>query len=122
MPRISVIQINVDNMDEAIDFYSNKLGFPVESKAHYPDIVKLQQEGVTFLLYRVPKKAQIDYPNVAQTLINVATDDLVGTLDRLKRQGVAILHDQPEPCPVGVYAAVRDPAGNVLELIEYKKP
>jgi len=40
----------------------------------------------------------------------------------LKRQGVAILHDQPEPCPVGVYAAVRDPAGNVLELIEYKKP
>jgi len=121
MPRISVIQINVDNMDEAIDFYSNKLGFPVESKAHYPDIVKLQQEGVTFLLYRVTKKAQIDYPNVAQTLINVVTDDLVGTLDQLKRQGVAILHDRPEPCPVGIYAGVRDPAGNVLELIEYKK-
>jgi len=121
MPRISVIQINVNNMDEAIEFYSSKLGFPVESKAHYPDIVKLQQEGMTFLLYRVAKKSQIDYPNVAQTLINVATDDLVGTLERLKRQGVEILHERPVPCPVGIYAGVRDPAGNVLELIEYKK-
>lgn len=121
MPRISVIQINVDNMDDAIEFYSNKLGFPVASKAHYPDIVKLDQEGgVTLLLYRVAKKAQIDYPNVAQTLINVATDDLVGTLERLKKQGVEVLHKKPEPCPVGIYAGVRDPAGNVLELIEYQ--
>lgn len=121
MPRISVIQINVDNMDDALEFYSNKLGFPVASRQHYPDIVKLDQEGITLLLYRVAKKAQIDYPNVAQTLINVATDDLLGTLERLKQQGVELIHQKPERCPVGMYAGVRDPAGNVLELIEYQK-
>ena len=124
MPRISVVQINVHDMDRAIEFYE-LLGFAVASREHYPQIVKLAHDdtnGFTFLLYRVERRATIDYPSEAQTLINVATDNLAAALERLRSNGVDVIHDTPEDCPVGIYAAVRDPSGNVLELIEYTRP
>lgn len=122
MPRISVVQINVHDMDRAIEFYQ-LLGFDVASREHYPQIVKLAHDDaarLTFLLYKVERPARIDYPSDAQTLINVATQDLRAALDRLRSSGVEVIHDTPEDCPVGIYAAVRDPSGNVLELIEYR--
>ena len=71
MPNICVIQFNVSDMDTAIDFYSNKLGFGIKSKEHYPDLVQLEHEGTYTLLCKVDRAAQIDYPNVAQTLVNI---------------------------------------------------
>ncbi len=123
MPRISVVQINVHDMDRAIEFYQ-LLGFDVAERKHYPQIVKLAHDDVdrfTLLLYRVNQPAKIDYPRDSQVLFNVETDDLESALGRLREQGVKVLHDTPEPCPVGVYAGVRDPSGNVLELIEYRR-
>lgn len=121
MPRICVIQINVTDMDAAIDFYCNKLGFQVRSKDHYPQIVKLDHDPIPFLLFKVNRAARIEYPFVAQTLINIETEDLRTTLERLKHQGVTVLSAEPQSCPVGIYAAIQDPAGNVLELLEYKR-
>ena len=122
MPNICVIQINVVNMDQAIDFYSNKLGFQVKSRDHYPYVVVLEHEPNTFILSKVDKPAQIDYPNVAQTLINFQTDNLDGTLKDLKEKGVDLIHETPQTCPVGVYVALRDPSGNVMEILEFRTP
>lgn len=121
MPRVCVIQINVTDMDEAIDFYSNKLGFEVSSRDHYPAIVKLANESVPIILYQVENKTNFDYPNSTQTLVNIETDDLLRRLDELKRAGVEVLHEIPENCPVGIYAGIKDPSGNVLELVEYRR-
>jgi lactoylglutathione lyase len=116
-----VIQINVTDMDKAIDFYSNKLGFEVSSRDHYPAIVKLANENVPIILYRVDKTTPSDYPNGTQTLVNIETDDLLRSLDELRRTGVEVLHDTPENCPVGIYAGVKDPSGNIIELVEYRR-
>ncbi len=121
MPRICVIQINVTDMDRAVDFYSGKLGFPVASREHYPQIVKLQHESVPLLLYKVDREAHVDYPDGAQTLINLETDDLRRDLESLRSQGVDVIQDSPVDCPVGIYAGIRDPFGNVLELVEYQR-
>ncbi len=120
MPLVTVIQINVTDMDRAIEFYSGALGFAVASRQHYPQIVKLEHDP-TFLLYQVERDTRIEYPHEAQTMINVATDDLRGVLEALRRQGVEVIQDEPVDCPVGIYAGVRDPFGNVLELIEYTR-
>jgi len=121
MPKVCVIQINVSDMDLAIDFYSNKLGFAVRSKYYYPDIVELDNEGnVPLILCRVPHPARVDYPNVAQTLIDIQTDDLEASLRDLKAKGIERIHETPQDCPVGVYAAFRDPFGNVHELLEFR--
>lgn len=121
MPRICVLQVNVTDLDAAIDFYANKLGFEVGSREHYPHFVKLSNETVPIILYRVENGARPDYPDGAQTIINIETDDLMGSLERLRSEGVELMHDSPQQCPVGVYAGVRDPSGNVVELVEYRK-
>lgn len=121
MPRVCVIQINVTDLDEAMDFYVNKLGFEVVSREHYPHLVKLSGETLPVLLYRVDRRAADEYPNSAQTLMNIETEDLQGTLARLRNEGVEVVHDEPQACPVGIYAALRDPSGNVVELVEYRR-
>jgi lactoylglutathione lyase len=119
MPRICVIQFNVSDMDEAIDFYGSKLGFGIKSKEHYPDLVQLEHEGTYTLLCKVDRPAQIDYPNVAQTLVNIQVPDLKKTMADLAAKGVEFIHAEPQTCPAGIYAAIRDPFGNVMELLEF---
>jgi len=120
MPKICVVQINVTDMDLAIDFYCNNLGFEVKSKQYYPDIVRLDHEGFFLLLYRVSEPAHIHYPHVAQTMINIQTDDLAASLRDLKSKGAELIHETPQACPAGIYAAFRDPFGNVHELLEFR--
>ncbi len=120
MAKISVITINVPDMDRAVQFYSDTLGFPVESKDWYPDIVQLQHEGFSLILYKVARPAEVDYPNVAQTVLGISTPNLRETLATLREQGVRVIHDEPQPFPAGIYAAVRDPFGNVVELLEFQ--
>jgi catechol 2,3-dioxygenase-like lactoylglutathione lyase family enzyme len=121
MPNICVIQFNVSDMDAAIRFYCNKLGFEVKSKDYYPDIVLLDHDGPSVLLYKVDKPFKIDYPNAAQTLVNIQVDDLRKVMADLKAKGVEFIHSEPQPCQAGIYAAaaLRDPAGNVMELLEF---
>ena len=119
MPNICVIQFNVSDMDAAIEFYSNVLGFEVKTREHYPELVLLSHEGPSVLLCKVERPAKIDYPNEAQTLINIQTSDLRSTMDELKSKGVDFIHHEPQTCPAGIYAAIRDPFGNVMELLEF---
>lgn len=118
MPKICVIQFNVTDMDEAIDFYCSKLGFEVKQK-DYEDLILLDHEGVSVLLCKVDKPLHIDYPNVAQTLVNFQVSDLRREMADLKAKGVEFIHSEPQPCPVGIYVAIRDPFGNVHELVEF---
>lgn len=120
MPSICVIQFNVSDMDQAIDFYCSKLGFTIKSKALYPEIVDLDHEGIPVLLYKVDKSSHIDYPHAAQTLVNIQTDDLHKAMADLKAKGVEFIHDVPQDFSQGIYAAFRDPFGNVHELVEFR--
>lgn len=119
MPRICVIQFNVSDMDAAIDFYSNVLGFRIKQRDYYPELVLLEHEGPSVLLCKVQRNAEIDYPNEAQTLINIQVDDLRKSMSELKLKGADFIHPEPQTCPAGIYAALRDPFGNVMELIEF---
>ncbi len=121
MPRICVVQVNVSDMDEAISFYGDVLGFGIEDRSTYPQIVQLRHEGVPFIMNLVSRPASLDYPNVAQTLINIQVEDLASAMSELRERGVDFVHDAPQPCPVGVYAAFRDPFGNVHELLEFRR-
>lgn len=119
MRKVCVVQINVDDLDAAIDFYVDKLGFEVASRRHYPEVVTLAQPHLAMLLYKVREAHRVDYPVVAQMLVNIESEDLESDLSTLRDRGVEIIHDTPVRCPVGTYAAIRDPAGNVLEIIQY---
>ncbi len=121
MPKICLIQINVSDMDKAIEWYCKTLGFEVSKEHyHYPVAVDLIHEGIRFLLHKAAKPTQIDYPNDAQTLICIQTEDIIASMNDLRSKGVELIHETPQDFPAGLYTAFRDPFGNVHELIEFR--
>jgi len=121
MMKIGIIQISVSDLDKAIEWYCNTLGFEV-AKEHYnhPVAVDLIHEGCRLLLHRADKPTHIDYPKVSQTLICFQVDNIVAGIKDLKRKGVKFIHETPQEFPVGLFAAFRDPFGNVHELVEFQ--
>ena len=121
MPKVCIIQINVSDLDQTIEWYCKTLGFEVSKEHyHYPIAVDLVHEGCRLLLHIADKPAHIDYPNVAQTLICIQTHDLTASMNDLKRKGVEFIHEKPQNFPAGVFTAFRDPFGNVHELAEFQ--
>ena len=107
-------------MDASVKFYSDVLGLKVKSKEHYPSIVELDSgTELPLILNLVEQKASVDYPRQSQSLFNFQSENLKDEMQRLKQKGVEFIHDEPRDCPVGIFAAFRDPSGNVHELIEF---
>ena len=116
MTEICVIGVYVRDLEQAKEFYCDKLGFEV-ARRHGDCILQLKNESVTFVV----EKIEGDFPSEPCVAIGVPTDDLEGEMERLRSSGVAFFHDTPQPFPEGMFAACRDPDGNLLELLEFKK-
>ena len=119
MSKVIFTTILVDDMAKAVEFYVNHLGFEVTKNDHYPHFVLLKHEHYPIALHQVEKPLQVDYPNQTQVVPGIATDNLADSLRTLGEQGVALIHTTPQKFFGGYFAALRDPAGNVLELIEW---
>ena len=114
-------QINVTDLNEAIKWYTEILGFEV-SKEHYypPQAVDLIQKGdIRLLLYKVEKQTIIDYPNQAQSVIIFKTTNLEKTMEDLKDKGVIFIYNKAISFPAGLFNAFKDPFGNVHEIVQF---
>lgn len=118
MPQICVISINITDMEVAKEFYCGKLGFEV-SETYSDSIVQLEHAGTPLILNKVDRNTTVQYPEEAQVVIGLQTDDLIQTIVEYKSKGIEVIHDTPQPCPPGSYSAIRDPFGNVIELLEF---
>ncbi|HKS99913.1 MAG TPA: VOC family protein [Rugosimonospora sp.] len=119
MPKLCVITVNVHDMDQAVAFYTEQLGFAVRNKAAAPYYVELESDGPRLVLQLCERPSKADYPDGACVMLNLAVDDVDAELDRLRGIGADIQHDTPQKCPVGRYIGVADPSGNVVELIQF---
>ncbi|MFQ5981131.1 MAG: VOC family protein [Candidatus Heimdallarchaeota archaeon] len=120
MLEIAMNQINVTNLDEAIKWYTEILGFKV-SKEHYytPRAVDLIQKGsIRLLLYQVDTPAESGYPNATQSLIIFKTKNLQSTMGELKEKGVEFVYPEAMEFPAGLFNAFKDPFGNVHEIVQ----
>lgn len=120
MPQIAVLSLYVADLDAAASFYSDVLGFKVKQKIP-PYVVVLEHEGLEFVLCQAEKPARLDYPKSSGAVPGIATDNLKKSIETLKSKKVEPLHSEPQEFPGGVYVAFRDPSGNVLELLEFRK-
>jgi catechol 2,3-dioxygenase-like lactoylglutathione lyase family enzyme len=116
-----VIGIYVDDMDKAVEFYCEKLGFKEAERYDDGCIVRLENDGPPVILEKVEKAGKIDYPGFSQVVLGVETDDIKKTSEELRAKGVEFLHDEPQAFVAGHVMAMRDPSGNVLELLQFKK-
>ncbi|MHA1909000.1 MAG: VOC family protein [Candidatus Thorarchaeota archaeon] len=121
MTSFSVIGIYVDDIDKAVDFYCKKFGFEEVQRYNDDCIVQLKNDGPTVILEKTENPSPAKYPGDSQVVLCIATDNIVETSEKLKAQGVEFLQDDPQEFVAGQFMVMRDPAGNYLELIQFKE-
>ena len=121
MLEIAMNQINVTNLEEAIAWYTEVLGFKLSKEHYYPPqaVDLIQKGGIRLLLYKVQKATEIDYPNQAQSLIIFRTFDLEQMVKELTEKGVEFLYSEVKEFPAGIFIAFKDPFGNVHEIVQF---
>jgi len=81
----------------------------------------MKSDGPTVIVELVDKPSNAVYPGGSQVVLCVATDNIEKTSEEFRKKGVNFLHDGPQPFVAGRFMAMKDPAGNTLELLEFKK-
>jgi len=126
VPRYMHTSIFVNDMDESIDFYTNKLGLKLLDKQHYEGNADMAFVGRDWnayieLVYDLEDHAPYDIGNRYEHLALEIDGDLPALCEKLKSQGVKVVNG-PKKSPGGTrwIAFVEDPNGIPVELLEPK--
>lgn len=125
MPRFLHTSIFVNDMNESIDFYTNKLGLKLlDGPFHYPGNADMAFVGSDWnayveLVYDLEEHPPYNLGNRYEHLAVESDGDLREFVDRLKAAGVKILQDvKKSPGGTRGIAFVEDPNGIPVELLE----
>lgn len=135
--RIANSQLWVHDQEEALAFYTQKLGFEVRSDVTLPEMGDFRwlavgpadQEDFSVVLMAIPGPPVMDEESARQVADLMAkgfagtmfltTDNCQASYEELKARGVEF-GDAPEERPYGIDAGFRDPSGNNIRLTEVK--
>jgi catechol 2,3-dioxygenase-like lactoylglutathione lyase family enzyme len=111
----------VDDVDEAVGFYRDLLGFAVDM--HNPSKFAALSRGDLRLLLNAPGagsagKAGGDPRPGGWSRFQIETDDLDAMIARLREEGASFRGEVAE-AGAGRQILLEDPSGNVVELFEY---
>lgn len=132
LERISHVSLVVRDQQEALDWYTSKLGFELRSDDEMPQggrwitIAPPGQTEVEIVLEPLDWGLSGDDPEAKEAVIGrngfvFAVDDIDGTIRQLRDDGVTIV-SEPEEVPWGYSALIEDLYGNVHNLVEPKAP
>jgi catechol 2,3-dioxygenase-like lactoylglutathione lyase family enzyme len=137
--KIANAQLWVHDQDEALAFYTEKLGMEVRADVTLPEMGDFRwltvsppgQEDVAIVLMAIPGEPVMDAATAAQLRDLVAkgfagtafltTDDCQASYEELKARGVEFT-EAPEERPYGIDSGFRDPSGNSLRLTQVMLP
>jgi lactoylglutathione lyase len=119
-PVVRLINIFVTNLAEAREWYGKVLGFRVTRELP-PLALQLQHRGAILLLHLADRPSPVRYGRDASVSLALWSTDLHQDLGRLKSLGVDLVTPEPRSSPFGDWAALRDPFGNVVELVEFRE-
>lgn len=135
MIRIAVAHVWVHDQQEALDFYTNKLGMEVRSDVSFPEMGEFRwltvappgQDDVTIVLMPIPGPPVMDEETAEEVrtvmakgfagTVFLATDDCQKSYEELKARGVEFT-EPPEQRPYGIDSGFRDPSGNSIRLTQ----
>jgi predicted enzyme related to lactoylglutathione lyase len=137
--KISNAQVWVHDQDEALAFYTEKLGMEVSADVTLAEMGDFRwltvsppgQEDVSIVLMAIPGPPMMDEATTRQVeelmakgfagTVFLTTDDCRADYERLKARGVEFT-EAPEERPYGIDSGFRDPSGNSIRLTEVKLP
>jgi uncharacterized glyoxalase superfamily protein PhnB len=135
MIRIANAQLWVHDQDEALAFYTQKLGMEVRADVTLPEMGDFRwltvgpagQEDFSIVLMTIPGAPVMDAETAEQVrglmakgfagTVFLTTDDCQASYEELKGRGVEFT-DQPEERPYGIDSGFRDPSGNSFRLTQ----
>ncbi len=138
MFRIGNTQVWVHDQDEALEFYTKKLGMQVQSDVTMPELGNFRwltvapagQEDFGIVLMAIPGPPVFDAQTADQirtllakggtSTVFLVTDDCHKSYEDLVSRGVEF-QETPEERPYGIDAGFRDPSGNNFRLTEVKE-
>jgi uncharacterized glyoxalase superfamily protein PhnB len=133
--KISTAQIWVHDQDEALAFYTDKLGFEVRSDVTLAEMGNFrwltvgppEQDDVAIVLMAIPGQPVMDDETAEQVrllmgkgfagTVFLTTDDCQASYEELAARGVEFT-EEPEARPYGIDAGFRDPSGNRFRLTQ----
>ena len=135
MIKIANAQLWVHDQDEALAFYTEKLGMEVRSDVTLPEMGDFRwltvgpvgQEDFAITLMAIPGAPVMDEATADQVralmakgfagTVFLTTDDVHASYEELKGRGVEF-SETPEERPYGIDSAFRDPSGNSFRLTQ----
>ena len=138
MIKISTTQIWVHDQDEALAFYTEKLGFEVRSDVSLPEMGGFRwltvgapgQDSIDIVLMAIPGPPVMDAATAEQVrelvgkgfagTVFLQTDDCQASYEELRARGVEFT-EEPEERPYGIDSGFRDPSGNSFRLTQVRE-
>ena len=137
MIRIANAQLWVDDQEEALAFYTQKVGMEVRADVTLPEldfrwltVGPAGQTDVAIVLMAIPGPPLMD-PQTTEQVRNVmakgfagtiflGTDDCQAAYEELTGRGVDFV-EKPEERPYGIDSSFRDPSGNNIRLTQVRE-
>jgi catechol 2,3-dioxygenase-like lactoylglutathione lyase family enzyme len=137
--KIASAQLWVHDQDEALAFYTEKLGMEVRTDATLPEMGNFRwltvgpagQPDIAIVLMAIPGPPLIDDETAGQVetlmakgfagTIFLVTDDCQASYEELSARGVEFT-ETPEQRPYGIDSGFRDPSGNSFRLTQVQLP
>jgi catechol 2,3-dioxygenase-like lactoylglutathione lyase family enzyme len=138
MINIANAQLWVHDQDEALAFYTQKLGMEVRADVTLPEMGDFRwltvgppgQEDISIVLMAIPGPPVMDEQTAGEVrnlmakgfagTVFLTTDDAQASYEELKGRGVEFT-EEPEERPYGIDAAFRDPSGNAFRLTQLRE-
>ncbi|MBV9465246.1 MAG: VOC family protein [Solirubrobacterales bacterium] len=135
MIKLSNAQLWVHDQQEALDFYTKKVGMEVRADVTVPELGNFRwltvappgQADVSIALMAIPGPPVMDADTGEQVrtlmakgfagTIFLTTEDIHADYERLKAAGVEF-SEEPEDRPYGIDSGFRDPSGNSIRLTQ----
>ena len=135
MIRLSTTQLWVHDQDEALRFWTEKVGFEVRMDVTMAELGDFRwltvgpvgQPDIAIVLMAIPGPPVMDAETAGQVkelmakgfagTVFLVTDDCRASYEELKSRGVEFT-EAPEERPYGIDSGFRDPSGNAIRLTE----
>jgi catechol 2,3-dioxygenase-like lactoylglutathione lyase family enzyme len=139
MIKLGSTQLWVRDQDEALAFYTAKLGWEVRSDYTLPELGDFRwltvgppaQPDVSIVLMAIPGPPVLE-PEAADQVRDLTAKGLTGTVflttddchaayRELRARGVEFV-EEPEERPYGIDSSLRDPSGNSIRVTQVREP
>lgn len=135
LKQLTYVNVWVHDQDEALTFYTEKLGMELRDDVTVPEMGNFRwltvgipgQTDVALTLMAVPGPPVFDAETQNQLMALVAkgaagglffgTDDCQATYEELKSRGVEF-QQEPTKQTYGIDAGFRDPSGNQMRMVQ----